>query len=107
MEIPTSSLDCKKRHKEPIMILKEYAMTKLEKLLPRKKELPITIRCSTGERIGQYEAGDADGHNNAIDDCLKALEGKVILLEDIDEEEIKLLPVSSEAIMKYLKGLSR
>ncbi len=35
-------------------------------LAPKDKDLPITIRCSTGEKFGQWECGFAEGYNDAI-----------------------------------------
>ena len=45
---------------------KKYERLAIQKKLPKKKEVPISIRCSTGEKIGQYEADYIEGYNQAL-----------------------------------------
>ncbi len=46
-------------------------MSKGDKMkMPEKQDVPITIRCATGEKLGQWEAGYAEGSNDTHDKWL-------------------------------------
>ena len=66
-------------------------MTNLEKLLPRKEWCECIGNCEHGK--------DTEGYNRALEDCLSALKGRVILVEDIDEGEMAELV--DEVLSKY------
>lgn len=61
---------------------------KLLEALPKKKDLPITIRCATGEKIGQWESGFAEGSNSALSQSRQAIE-RVMGGAEIDEGKIR------------------
>ena len=75
----------------------------LIKILPKKKEI-ITQR--------ENDLGYRNGYNQAIDDCLKALEEKVVLRSEVDKIKDSLMYTfpkhyTNYNIMAYQNGLQK
>jgi len=91
----------------------------LEGLLPEKAYSYLP----TDPRYEKEPAEVEEAYNDAIDHCLQALKGKVILVEDIDEGNLLDIIASpfnwvgltesaqckhiAQSMHKYLKGLSQ
>ena len=56
-----------------IALGRKYERLAIQEKLPEKKEVPISIRCSTGEKIGRYEADYIEGYNQALIEVAKII----------------------------------